>query len=225
MKIKTIKNSSVENGGVFVYNRRKNMSWYKKRGKRLLDITVSLVALPVIFLFFPFIALAIKLDSKGQVFFKSRRVSKGRIVIIYKFRTMVVGAEKMKKSIKHLNERNDGPFFKIKNDPRVTKVGKILRKFWIDELLQFFNVLKGDISLVGPRPYPPEEVFKYPKEYAFLSRAKAGITGLSQINGSSSLPFLEVLKFDSYYVKNVSLRLDLKILWKTLLLIRKPSGV
>ncbi len=201
------------------------MSWYKKRGKRLLDITVSLVALPVIFLFFPFIALAIKLDSKGQVFFKSRRVSKGRIVIIYKFRTMVVGAEKMKKSIKHLNERNDGPFFKIKNDPRVTKVGKILRKFWIDELLQFFNVLKGDISLVGPRPYPPEEVFKYPKEYAFLSRAKAGITGLSQINGSSSLPFLEVLKFDSYYVKNVSLRLDLKILWKTLLLIRKPSGV
>ena len=128
---------------------------------------------------------------------------------------MVAGAHALRPTLAASNERADGPFFKIRNDPRVTQVGKILRKFRIDEFPQLINVLKGEMSLVGPRPHEPEEVILYPGEHQHIILAKAGVTGLSQVNGASSLPFRKELELDSHYVKNCSFALDLKILAKT----------
>ena len=146
---------------------------------------------------------------------KLDRVSKNKHFKLYKFRSMISGAHELKNGLGHLNERGDGPFFKIKNDPRITNIGKIIRKFHIDEIPQLINVLKGEMSLVGPRPHEPNEVIHYPIEYSHLILAKAGLTGLSQVNGASSLPFLKELELDSYYIKNQSLLLDSKILAKT----------
>jgi lipopolysaccharide/colanic/teichoic acid biosynthesis glycosyltransferase len=194
--------------------------------KRSIDIFGSLIGLIILLPFFPFIALAIKINSKGPVLIKLDRVSEGKIIKAYKFRSMVVGAEKRKKDLLALNERNDGPFFKIKNDPRITKIGKFLRKFRIDEIPQLINVLKGELSLVGPRPHEPEELFAYPREYRELLTAKTGLTGLSQVNGASSLPFLKELEFDKFYLLNQSLWLDIKILFKTLVIFfTDPTGV
>ncbi|MHB9019600.1 MAG: sugar transferase [Minisyncoccota bacterium] len=194
--------------------------------KRIIDIVGSLIGLIILLPFFPFIALAIKLDSNGPVLIKLDRVSEGKIVKVYKFRSMVLGAEKQKKGLLNLNERNDGPFFKIKNDPRITKVGKFLRKFRLDEFPQLINVLKGELSLVGPRPHEPEELFAYPREYRELLTAKTGLTGLSQVNGASSLKFLKELELDNYYLQNQSLWLDIKILFKTFyIFFTDPTGV
>jgi len=193
--------------------------------KRIMDILISIAVMPFFILILPFIAVGIKISSRGPIFFKAKRVSCGRIITILKFRTMVLGAENIKNKLNYLNERGNGPFFKISKDPRVTKIGRILRKFWLDEIPQILNVLKGDISLVGPRPYEPEEVERYPKEYQFLKYEKAGITGLSQIKGSSNLHFEEVLKYDFYYAKHKSIWFDIKILFRTFLLLFNPSGV
>jgi len=125
-----------------------------------------------------------------------------------------------------MNERADGPFFKIKKDPRVTRVGRVLRKFRLDEFPQLLNVLKGELALVGPRPHEPEEVIHYPKEYAHLLLVKAGVTGLSQVNGASSLPFLTELELDSRYLENQSAWLDLVIIAKTIsILFFDPTAV
>jgi len=190
-----------------------------------MDIILSIAGVAIFILILPFVAIAIKLDSKGPIFFKARRVSADRTITILKFRTMVNGADGMKNRLSHLNERTDGPFFKITKDPRITKVGRTLRKLWLDETPQILSVLKGDISLVGPRPYEPEEIKNYPSEFQFLKNEKAGLTGFSQIKGSSNLPFRDVLKYDAYYARHKSLTLDLKILWKTFLLLFHPSGV
>ena len=139
---------------------------------------------------------------------------------------MIYGAHELKEKLMHLNERSDGPFFKMKNDPRITRIGKILRKFRLDEFPQLINVLKGELSLVGPRPHEPEEVVHYPEEYKFLTLAKAGVTGFSQVNGASSLPYLKELELDSFYLKNFSLFLDCKIIGKTVKIIFfDPSAV
>lgn len=115
-----------------------------------------------------------------------------------------------------MNERRDGPFFKIRNDPRVTKVGRLLRRFRIDELPQLINVLWGEMTLVGPRPHEPQEIMSYPEGYHHLPLHKAGATGLSQVSGASSLPFLKELEIDDYYLRHQSLWLDLKIIVKTI---------
>ncbi|KKU76095.1 MAG: Exopolysaccharide biosynthesis polyprenyl glycosylphosphotransferase [Candidatus Giovannonibacteria bacterium GW2011_GWB1_47_6b] len=182
---------------------------------RLLDIAFSSLGLLVTAVFYPFAAFAIKLETHGPVIVKLDRVSAGKIIKVYKFRTMVENAHAMKPLLKNLNERRDGPFFKIKNDPRLTRVGKIIRKFRLDEFPQFFNVFKGELAMVGPRPHEPEEVIHYPEEYKHLLLAKSGLTGLSQVSGASGLPFLKELQLDSDYVKNKSLRLNLKIIAKT----------
>ena len=187
--------------------------------KRLIDIFGSFLGLLILAPFTPFIALAIKLESPGPAIIKLNRVSKGKIIKVYKFRSMVKDAQKMKVVLASLNERRDGSFFKIRNDPRITKTGKILRKFRLDEFPQLINVLKGELSLVGPRPHEPEEVFGYPPEFQHLILAKAGVTGLSQVNGASSLPFLKELTLDNYYLKNQSFLLDLKIIIKTVLIL------
>ena len=157
----------------------------------------------------------IKLESRGPIIIRLKRVSGGKVIRVYKFRSMIEGAHALKPLLKDINERKDGPFFKIKADPRLTGVGRILRKFRIDELPQFLNVLKGELALVGPRPHEPEEVALYPNEYKHLILAKAGLTGLSQVSGASGLPFLKELELDNHYIRNRSFLLDLKILTKT----------
>lgn len=194
--------------------------------KRFLDIIGSLAGLAVAAPLFPFIAIAIKLESKGPILVKLDRISGGKIIQVYKFRSMISGAHTMKKDLIDLNERNDGPFFKIKNDPRLTTVGKYLRKFRLDEFPQLINVLKSELSLVGPRPHEPEEVKHYPKEYKHLVLAKAGVTGYSQVNGASSLPFLKELELDHYYLQNQSVLFDLKIIAKTVsILFTDPTAI
>ena len=187
--------------------------------KQLMDVGGAFVGLLFLAPFVPFIALAIKLESPGPAIIKLERVSQGRVIKVYKFRSMIKDAQKLKPTLASLNERRDGSFFKIKNDPRITKTGRLLRKFRLDEFPQLINVLKGELSLVGPRPHEPGEVAAYPPEFKKLIFAKAGVTGLSQINGASSLPYLKELIMDSYYLKNQSFWLDSKIIVKTILVL------
>lgn len=194
--------------------------------KRAFDIVGALAGLVFIAPFTPFLALAIVLDDGFPVFVRLDRVSRGKVFKMLKFRTMVRGAHAMKSRYAHLNERRDGPFFKITNDPRLTRVGKWFRRLRLDEFPQAWNVLTGDISLVGPRPYPPEEVAQYPDEFKDLALAKAGVTGLSQVSGASLLSFRETLELDRYYLEHQSFWLDLKILAKTVLIFfTDPTGV
>ena len=194
--------------------------------KRFSDIFGAILGLVLILPLLPFIAAAIKLEDKGPVFVKLPRVSDGKEILVYKFRSMVLGAREQKKNLLSLNERKDGPFFKIRKDPRITRTGHWLRKFRIDEFPQLVNVLQGELSLVGPRPHEPEEITHYPANYKHLPRVRAGVTGLSQVNGASSLPFLRELELDDFYARNVSLRLDLKIILKTLtILFSDPTAV
>lgn len=194
--------------------------------KRFIDVFGSVVGLAFLMPLFPFVVLAIKANYRGPIFVKLDRISGGKIIKVYKFRSMIDGAHAMKKDLASFNERRDGPFFKIKNDPRLTTVGKYLRKFRIDEFPQLINVIRGELSLVGPRPHEPEEVEKYPKEYKHLVLAKAGVTGHSQVNGASSLPFLKELELDHYYLQNQSIFFDLKIIGKTLsILFTDPTAV
>lgn len=187
-----------------------------RRMKRFLDIIGSLLGLFLFAPLAPFIAIAIKLDSRGPVMVRLERISSGKTIRAYKFRSMINGAHEMKSRLLEFNERRDGPFFKIKNDPRLTKVGRVIRRFRWDEFPQLLNVLTGELSLVGPRPHEPVEVINYPGPYRHLILEKAGVTGLSQVNGASSLPFLKELAYDSYYVKKQNLWLDAKIILKTL---------
>lgn len=195
--------------------------------KRITDILGAILGITVLIMLFPVIALAIKLDSAGPIIVSLNRISSGRPVKVYKFRSMKPETHRLKYGeLAHLNERSDGPFFKIKNDPRLTRAGKILRKFRLDEFPQFFNVLTGELSLVGPRPHEPEEIEKYPEKFRHLPLAKAGITGYSQVNGASSLPFLKELELDDYYLRNRNLRFDFKIILKTfLILLFDPTAV
>lgn len=191
-----------------------------------MDVSGALSGLLLIVPLTPFIWLAIKLESRGPVLVKLERVSGGKVIKVYKFRSMIEGAQAMKKELKHLNERKDGPFFKVKNDPRLTKTGKFLRKFRLDEFPQLINVLKGELSLVGPRPHEPAEIIFYPQEYKHLILAKSGVTGLSQVSGASGLMFLKELSLDAEYQEKQSFAFDLKIILKTLKVIfSDPNAV
>lgn len=162
-------------------------------------------------------ALAIKLTSRGPVFFLQQRVGMNkRIFNVYKFRTMVVDAEKKLRDIEHLNERRDGAAFKIRNDPRVTPVGRFLRKFSIDELPQLINVLKGDMSLVGPRPLPIRDFQTFNKDWQRRRfSVKPGITCIWQVSGRDNISFDQWMRMDMEYIDKWNLWLDLKILLKT----------
>ncbi|MDP1706663.1 MAG: sugar transferase [bacterium] len=199
---------------------------YLKFGKRFLDIISSILFLTVGAPFFVLAGLIIWIDTGWPILVRLERVSGGRNVRLFKFRSMVRGAAALKKDLAHLNERKNGPFFKIKNDPRVTRSGRWLRKIRFDEFPQLLNVLTGDISLIGPRPHEPEEVAQYPEQYQKLPLAKAGLTGLSQVNGASALSASKELELDSYYLKYESFSLDLRILLKTFrIFFSDPTGV
>ena len=184
--------------------------------KRFIDIVGALVGLLITALLFPFVALAIKLDSKGPVLFGQVRIGKnGRRIKIYKFRSMYVDAEEQKKKLKKKNEMQ-GPIFKIENDPRITKVGRFLRKTSIDELPQFYNVLKGDMSLVGTRPPTEDEFEQYNIHYRRRLCITPGLTGMWQVKGRGRVTdFDEVMKYDLEYIDNWTLKLDIKILIQT----------
>ena len=186
--------------------------------KKTMDIAVGAAGFAVLMLIYPAVAVAIKFNSRGPVFVKCERVSKGKKIKVYKFRSMISGAEKLKGSLSSLNERANGPFFKISRDPRVTKVGRFIRKTRIDELPQMINVLKGEMAVVGPRPHEPEEVAEYPEQYVHITEYRAGITGKSQISGASSLDWMEELRLDSEYLKTMSFGEDAKIIAKTFII-------
>jgi len=184
--------------------------------KRLLDIAFSSLALILLSPVLVVIAIAVKLDSKGPVFYSSDRIGKrGRVFRCTKFRTMVCDAEDRRADIMHLNER-DGVLFKISNDPRVTKVGAILRKYSLDELPQFFNVLRGEMSVVGPRPPIASEVREYKLSHLRRLDVTPGITGLWQVQARQDPSFDTYISLDVTYIENWSIWLDLKIIVRTI---------
>jgi exopolysaccharide biosynthesis polyprenyl glycosylphosphotransferase len=192
--------------------------------KRVMDIVFSCAGLLLLSPVLAAIAFAIKLDSPGSVFYRSVRVGKkGRKFTCYKFRTMVADADARKDQLRHLNERN-GPFFKILNDPRVTRPGIFLRKHSLDELPQLWNVLKGDMSLVGPRPHPTDDYQQYSLEHLERLDVKPGVTGLWQVTARRDPSFETNMALDLKYIENWDLWLDLKILLRTLPEVLRASG-
>lgn len=184
--------------------------------KRFLDIIVSTFGLVLLSPMFLILALAIKWETEGPVFARLKRVSRNKEFVLYKFRSMIENAEELLSYLKNLNERKDGPLFKLKNDPRITKTGKFMRRIRIDEMAQLWNILKGDMSIVGPRPHQPDEISRYEKHHKKVLAIKAGATGLAQVSGSSDLPFEQEVALDSFYIDNWSLFLDIKIMLKTI---------
>jgi len=190
--------------------------------KRLFDIVGALAGLVVLFICYPWLALSIKCTSKGPVFFTQVRVGKnGKRFIMYKFRSMYVDAEQRKQGLAKLNECN-GAMFKMKDDPRVTKIGRFMRRLSLDELPQFINVLKGEMSLVGTRPPTPDEVSMYQKWHHRRISIRPGITGLWQVSGRNMInDFDEIVKLDLTYIDHWSIWLDVRIILKTLVLFFK----
>lgn len=183
--------------------------------KRFADIFISLLGIILLSPLFLIVAVIIKIDSKGPAIFRQIRVGEGcKPFLFYKFRTMRHGAERLKDGLQHLSDIK-GPAFKIKKDPRITKIGRFLRRSSIDELPQLFNVLRGDMTLVGPRPPLPEEVKKYGKRELGRLNVKPGLTGLWQVSGRNDISFLEWMELDLYYIEHRSMLLDLKILIRT----------
>ncbi|UQZ83962.1 UDP-glucose:undecaprenyl-phosphate glucose-1-phosphate transferase [Paenibacillus konkukensis] len=192
--------------------------------KRIFDILTASVLLLMISPVFLITSLAIKLDSEGSIFYKQTRLGKnGKQFGMLKFRSMITNAEAMLKSLENQNEM-DNIVFKMKDDPRVTKVGRFIRKYSIDELPQLINVIKGDMSLVGPRPPLPKEVQCYGDWEWRRLEVLPGITGLWQVSGRSDLSFNQWMNLDVYYIENWSLGLDLKILIKTIPVVLKGEG-
>ena len=193
--------------------------------KRIFDFVCTLLALPLLVPIFCLVAIAIKLDSPGPVFFVQKRVGIRKYLFsMYKFRSMHVNAEDKLKEIEHLNEA-EGPIFKIKNDPRITRIGEFLRKTSIDELPQLINVLRGEMSLVGPRPMSVRDVdlFDRGKQRKRFS-VQPGLTCIWQVSGRSNLPFEKWLELDLQYIENWSLWLDVKILCKTIPAVLHSKG-
>lgn len=183
--------------------------------KRTLDVIVSLISLIILSPILLIVSLLIKLDSKGPVIFSQLRVGKnGKIFKMYKFRSMVENAEDILKELKNKNEMS-GPMFKIKHDPRVTKIGRFIRKTSLDELPQLINVLKGDMSLVGPRPNLPKEVKQFDKWMLDKLVVRPGLTCFWQVMGRNSIGFIEWMRLDIKYVEERNLVLDIVLIIKT----------
>lgn len=188
--------------------------------KRVFDIVGSLVGICILLCLYPWLAFAIKISSKGPVFFKQVRVGRnGKRFVIYKFRSMSSDAEQKLKALEEFNQC-DGAVFKMKDDPRVTKIGKLMRKLSLDELPQFINVFKGEMSLVGTRPPTPDEVGKYQKWHHRRISIRPGITGLWQVSGRNKITnFDEIVKLDLKYIDSWSIQKDIKIIIKTVLVL------
>lgn len=185
--------------------------------KRIIDIIISGIGLIICLPIFIIIAIIIKIDSKGPVFFKHKRIGKhGKKLEIYKFRTMIENAEEAMKYFTEEQKKEFKENFKLENDPRVTRVGKILRKTSLDELPQIINILKGEMSIIGPRPIVKNELEKYGKNQERFLSVAPGLTGYWAANGRSDVSYEERMALELYYVDNRSLLLDLKIFLKTI---------
>ncbi|AFY87632.1 sugar transferase [Chroococcidiopsis thermalis] len=194
--------------------------------KRIMDFIAAALFIAFTFPIYIAIAIAIKLDSPGSIFFKQTRIGlHGKPFQVWKFRTMKADAEKFQKELEALNNTKDGILFKIKDDPRITRIGKFLRRYSLDELPQLFNVLLGEMSLVGPRPLPIRDVEKFSEQHFIRQEVLPGVTGLWQVSGRSNiLDFDQVIKLDLNYIENWSLGLDFEIVLKTVQVVLKKEG-
>lgn len=207
--------------------KKKTYPFYEKHYypgfKRLADFVIGIFILIVLLIILPFVAIAIKLDSKGPIFFIQERIGLfGDVFKVYKLRTMCVNAEAM---IQHETIAEGRLFVQRENDDRVTRVGKILRRFSIDELPQLFCVVKGDMSFIGPRPFIEKEVEQLTRDHQFRHMIKPGVTGLAQVSGRGDLNQEERFQKDMEYLEKLSAWLDIKILWKTIISVIFSSGI
>ena len=194
---------------------KENLKFYEIC-KRIIDIIGAGSGLLLLSPVIAIVACAVKFTSKGPIFFSQKRVGKnGQLFDMYKFRSMVVNAEELKEKLAHQNEMS-GPMFKMKDDPRVTKVGKVIRKTSLDELPQLWNVLKGDMSLVGPRPSLPKEVNQFEKWMYKRLTVKPGLTCYWQVSGRNNIDFEDWMKLDIKYVEDRSFLIDIKLILKTI---------
>lgn len=191
---------------------------YKKYLKRIIDLIVSICALPIFIIFYIIIAPIIYFEDKGKIFYNGERLGKdGKIFKMYKFRTMKMNSEDIR--------NKDGSTYNGKDDPRVTKIGKVLRKTSIDELPQILNVLKGDMSIIGPRPDLPEHMKLYTNEEKRKLQVRPGITGYNQAYYRNSVEWKERIKNDIYYIDHLTLKMDIKVFFKTFKTIIKRENV
>lgn len=193
--------------------------------KRVLDIVFSLLGMVILSPFFLLISIIIKLNSKGPVFFVHSRIGeKGKPIGIYKFRTMVENAEDLIKNFTPEQKEEFERCYKLENDPRVTKIGNFLRKTSLDELPQILNILKGELSIIGPRPIIQAELDKYGENKEKFLSVRPGLTGYWAANGRSDTTYEERMEMELYYVDNMSFILDIKIFFKTILAVIKKEG-
>lgn len=203
---------------------KQTRGWIAVNSKRLFDLVLSLLILAMIWPLIVLSAAAVALTSRGPVFFVQRRVGlDGKPFKMIKFRSMLQNAEDLRDRIAHQSDR-EGLCIKIKNDPRTTRVGRFLRRWSLDELPQLFNVIRGDMSLVGPRPALVEEVDEYPERAHLRHRVQPGITGLWQVSGRAEIGFEEMIDLDLAYVRNCTLRTDLYILFRTFRAVLEGRG-
>lgn len=193
--------------------------------KRVIDVILASVALILLSPLFAIIAIAIKIDSKGPVFFAHKRIGKnGKIIKLYKFRSMVINAEELIKSFTPEQMREYKENYKLTNDPRITKVGKFLRKTSLDELLQLINIINGDLSIIGPRPVVADELEKYGVNKDKFLSVTPGLTGYWAANGRSNTTYEQRMEMELYYIDNLSLKMDIKVFFKTILSVLKKEG-
>jgi Undecaprenyl-phosphate galactose phosphotransferase WbaP len=200
----------------------------KNRVSRVLDISLIFLAAPYIILAFLVITILVKLDSPGPVFYRQRRIGRfGRKFHVYKFRTMFRNADEVLQNyLDHSPELKAEwlATYKLKQDPRVTRLGSMLRTSSLDELPQIWNIIIGDMSLVGPRPIVDAEAEKYGKCFELYIQVRPGLTGLWQVSGRNNTTYDRRVELDEYYIRNRSLKLDLQILWKTVLVVLSQDG-
>lgn len=228
---KILKTEVTEVSGIPIVEVKKTpLEGWGRINKRIFDIVVSAIIIIILSPIYLLTALIIKLDSRGPIFFSAKdndeplyRVGQGgKLFPYFKFRSMLPKTDNMRYTeLADKNIRNDGPMVKIKDDPRVTRFGRFIRRWSIDELPELLLVFKGDMSLVGPRPHLPEEVAKYEHHHKKVLTIKPGITGMGQISGRSDLTFEEEVKLDTYYIENWSMLLDISILFRTPLAVIK----
>ena len=193
--------------------------------KRVIDVILASVALILLSPLFAIIAIAIKIDSKGPVFLAHKRIGKnGKIIKLYKFRSMVINAEELIKSFTPEQMKEYKENYKLTNDPRITKVGKFLRKTSLDELPQLINIINGDLSIIGPRPVIADELEKYGTNKDKFLSVTPGLTGYWAANGRSNTTYEQRMEMELYYIDNLSLKMDIKVFFKTILSVVKKEG-
>ena len=210
---------------ISVYKQKTTKINYFLHVKRICDIVLSIFALVLLLPVLLIVAIAIKIDSRGPVFFKHKRIGKnGKEIGVYKFRSMVTNAEELLNKLSEEEKKEFEENFKLKDDFRITRVGKFIRKTSIDELPQLINILLGDMSIVGPRPIVEKELEKYGMLKKHFLSVTPGLTGYWACNGRSNTTYDERIEMELYYVNNMSLWLDIKIIFKTAIGVLKGDG-